>query len=215
MTDPERTLTGTEHSPPRSWYIDRPLTGFALPRGRVGSLLGRLMGMVNKSEQLEVLAAVDVQPGERVLEAGYGPGVLLGMLLGAGATVAGVDPSPEMRALAARRSEKAVAAGTADLRVGTAESTGFPDESFDVAVSVNNVPMWSDLTAGMRELHRVVRPGGRVVVAWHGGTHTRGIARKLVLPADVLDRITVSMRDVFGNGEMRQGRHIVTFQATR
>lgn len=197
-----------------SWLLDRPLTGFALPRGRVGSLLGRLMAAVNKAEQKEVSALADVQPGERALEAGYGPGVQVQMMLSAGAAVGGVDPSPEMCGLARRRNARAVADRRADLRTGTAEDIDFPDASFDLAVSVNNVPMWTDLDAGMRELRRVLRPGGRVVVAWHGGSDVSWVARRMVLPDDVLDRILASMRGAFdGSGERYDGTHIVAFRA--
>ncbi len=197
----------------RSWFLDRPLTGFALPRGRVGSVLGRFMAAVNKDEQREAFALADPQPGERVLEAGYGPGVLVQLMLSAGAAVGGVDPSPEMCELARRRNRRASVEKRADLRVGSAENTGFPDDTFDLAVSVNNVPMWSDLRAGMRELRRVVRPGGRVVVTWHGGSDVRWIASKLVLPGEVLDHILATMREEFGGGERHDGEHVVAFRA--
>ena len=176
--------------------------------------MGRFMGANNRDEQAEVFGLLALEPGEQVLEAGYGPGVLAAMMLAAGATVGGVDPSREMQALARRRNERAVAAGTADLRVGTAGDTGFPDASFDAAVSVNNVPMWTDLDEGMRELRRVVRPGGRVVVAWHGGAQPRFVARRLVLPGNALDTILASMRAAFGSGERYDGQRIVAFQAS-
>ena len=108
----------------------------------------------------------------------------------------------------------AVATGRAEVRGGSAEDTGCPDASFDVAVSVNNVPMWSDLDAGMRELRRVVRPGGRVVVSWHGGTRPGVAARSMVLGDETLDRILGSMRAAFGTGERYDGRRIVAFRAS-
>jgi ubiquinone/menaquinone biosynthesis C-methylase UbiE len=202
MTDPSRG----------SWYLDRPLSGFALPRGRLGSLMGRLMGALNKGEQQEVAALASVQPGERVLEVGCGPGVLLELLLRSEVVVTGLDPSTEMCALAERRNREAVAAGRAQVRVGTAEDTGCHTAGFDAAVSVNNVPMWSDLDAGMRELARVVRPGGRVVVAWHGGSRPGMAARKLALADATLDRILASMRAAFGSGERYDGERIVAFR---
>lgn len=201
--------------PPRSWLLDRPLTGFALPHGRLGSLLGRVMAVLGGAEQRAVSKLLEVRPDERVLEVGYGPGVLLALLVGAGARVAGSDPSPPMCALARRRNHAAVEAGRADLRVGTAERTGFDEGAFDAAVSVNNVPMWSDLAAGMRELRRVVRPGGRVVVTWHGGSRPTRVGRRMTLDAQVLDRILTSMRDTFGTAELHHGTRVVAFRATR
>jgi SAM-dependent methyltransferase len=200
---------------PRSWLLDRPLTGFALPTGRWAKLMGWFMGRGNQSEQREVLAALGPLEGERVLEVGYGPGVLVAYLLQAGASVSGVDPSPEMRAMATARARRAVDAADVDLRVGTAEATTFADAAFDAVVSVNNVPMWSSLEAGFGELHRVLRPGGRLVVAWHGGTRPSRVAKGLALPDDVLDRILAALRKVFGDGERQTLEHVEIFRATR
>jgi SAM-dependent methyltransferase len=201
--------------PPRSWLLDRPLTGFALPRGRLGSLLGRVMARLSRAEQREAFELLGVRPGERIMEAGYGPGVLVALLLDAGATVAGADPSPQMCALARCRNHAAVTEGRADLRVGTAERTGLSDAAFDAAVSVNNVPMWSDLAAGMRELRRVVRPGGRVLIIWHGGSRPEWAARRMTLGEEVLARILASMRATFGSAELHHGTRVVAFRATR
>jgi Methylase involved in ubiquinone/menaquinone biosynthesis len=151
-----------------------------------------------------------VRPGEQVLEVGHGPGALLRLIQDAGTTVAGVDPSPEMCEMARRRLRSG-----SDIRVGTAEATGHPDASFDAVVSVNNVPMWSDLDAGFVELRRVLRPGGRLLVAWHGGETPTGMARRLALPDHVLDQILDRLRHESGSGERRALRHVELFHATR
>ena len=205
----------TADQAPRSWLLDRPLTGFALPTGRLAKLMGWVMGRGNLVEQRETLAVLAPRPGERVLEVGYGPGALLELILDAGATVAGVDPSEAMCEMARRRLRTAIAEGRAEIGTGTAEATGYPDASFDAAVSVNNVPMWSDLDAGFTELRRVLRPGGRLVVAWHGGETPTLIGRRLVLPERVIDKILGRLREVFGNGERRVLGHVVVFHATR
>ena len=56
----------------------------------------------------------------------------------------------------------------------------------------------------MGELHRVVRPGGTVVIAWHGGTAPPRIARSLRLPEDELGRIERVLRDRFVEVGRRQ-----------
>ena len=71
-------------------------------------------------------------------------------------------------------------------------------------VSVKNVAMWPDLEAAVGELHRVVRPGGTVVIAWHGGTTPSRIARSLRLPEDELGRIERVLRDRFAEVGRRQ-----------
>jgi SAM-dependent methyltransferase len=145
------------------WTADKPVhSPFALPRGLTGHLAGRLMLLLNR--QQDVLELLDVRPGVGVLEVGYGPGGLIQLLRKTPAVrVSGVDPSPQMRDLARRHNPEG------DLRLCTAERTGFADAEFDRVVSVNTVALWPDLGAGLRELHRVTRPGGRVLIAWHGG----------------------------------------------
>ncbi|WP_395107657.1 class I SAM-dependent methyltransferase, partial [Actinomadura sp. SCN-SB] len=81
----------------------------------------------------------------------------------------------------------------------TADRTGFPDAQFDCVVSVNNVAIWPDLRAGLRELHRVTAPGGRVVIAWHGGTHPSRIARSKALPDSVFAEIERELSGLFSS----------------
>lgn len=198
----------------RSWLGGRELTGFALPSGRLARPMGWLMAR-NLPEMRDVLGLVAAQPGQHVVEIGYGPGALVTALLRTGATVTGVDPSAAMLAMARRRNAAAVGDGRADLRAGTAEHTGLPDACADVVVSLNNVPMWSDLGAGLRELHRIVRPGGRLVVAWHGGERPTWFARRLTLPTEVLHEILAELRETFGAGERRTLPRVEAFIATR
>jgi ubiquinone/menaquinone biosynthesis C-methylase UbiE len=167
-----------------------------------------------KTEQADVFKALGLRPGERVLEVGHGPGPLLARIAGAGAgQVCGADPSETMVAMTRRRLAKVTE--TADIRQGTAEDTGFGDASFDLAISVNNVPMWSDLAVGFGELRRVLKPAGRLVVAWHGGRNPTLIGRRLTLPSEVLDRILAELRTVFGNGEHEQSERMEIFRAVR
>ena len=188
---------------------------FAHPSGWLGRLAGRIMLWTNKQDDL--LAVLDVQPGDDVLEVGYGPGGLIRLLAertGA-ASIRGVDPSPEMRDQASRHNRKAVRAGRVRLDIGTADRTGLPDASVDRVVSVRNVAMWPDLDAGVAELHRVVRPGGAVVIAWHGGTTPNRIVKKLSLPQDELSRIERALRDRFGDVTRDQVSSLEVFKAVR
>jgi SAM-dependent methyltransferase len=185
-------ITGKQHDSP-----------FALPTGLMGRLAGRVMIYTN--DQKDVLGLLAVRPGEHVLE-----GALLRLLARTeAARVVGVDPSPEMRDLAARRARRA------EPMLGTADRTGQPDGAFDCVVSVNNVAMWPDLQAGLRELHRVTKPGGRVVIAWHGGSRPSRLARGLRLPEEVLAELQSGLEELFDEVTRHELRTLTAFRARR
>jgi SAM-dependent methyltransferase len=201
----------------RPWVLDGPVSSpFAMPTGLVGRLAGLFM-LVNNNKQAEVLDTLDPGPESRVLEVGFGPGGLIRSLRQRvpGVTVRGVDPSADMVRFVVRRNRAAVRDGRVELRVGTAERTGYPDESFDHVLSVRNVAIWPDLEAGLRELHRVVRPGGTVLIAWHGGSDPNRIARRLRLPEDKLARISRGLEALFGEVSRRELTCLTVFLARR
>jgi SAM-dependent methyltransferase len=153
------------------------LAQFGHPRGPQGWLVGHLMALKNGARSRWALSMLGAQAGERVLEVGFGPGVDVRRLLGSVGSegrVAGVDVSAEMVRQARARSRAAVRAGRADLRQGSAGVLPFADGSFDGAYSVNSAFFWLDLEAGMREIRRVLRDGGRALVVlqpmWKGAS---------------------------------------------
>jgi ubiquinone/menaquinone biosynthesis C-methylase UbiE len=142
---------------------------FGHPRGLAGRLGGAIMARGNVEQERWAVQHAELRPGQRVLVVGHGPGVgiaLAAVAVAPGGYVVGVDPSATMRQMAAERCATQITASTVELREGTAEKTGCDEDSMDVAISVNNVMLW-DRTAGFAELHRVLRPGGRLVVTVH------------------------------------------------
>jgi ubiquinone/menaquinone biosynthesis C-methylase UbiE len=188
---------------------------FAHPSGWRGRLAGRFMRWNNKQDG--VVGILGVQPGDDVLEVGYGPGGLIRLLAERtdAASLRGVDPSAEMRDQATRHNRKGARTGRVRLDLGTADRTGLPDASVDRVVSVNNVAIWPDLEAAVGELHRVVRPGGIVVIAWHGGTTPSRVARSLSLPEDELGRIEQTLRNHFSEVGRHQLTSLDVFKAVR
>jgi SAM-dependent methyltransferase len=199
---------------PPAWTTGTAPNSFAaLPAGRLGTCGGRLMRLLNRAQQREIIAFLGPLAGKDVLEVGHGPGVLLGMLTRTARHVIGVDPSLEMRALAIRAHAGAIAAGRLDVRAGDAGATGLPDAAVDVVVGVNNVAIWPDLDAGVGELHRVLRPGGRLVLSWHGGERPSRPARALVLPEERLQRIENALRARFPDVRRTLTRRCTVFDA--
>jgi SAM-dependent methyltransferase len=107
------------------------------------------------------LDAARVTSGTRLLDAGCGAGLLALLASLRGADVTAFDASPGLLAIARRRLP------TFEVREGDLESLPFADASFDAVIAVNSIFYAQDMAAAMRELARVVRPGGRVVItAW-------------------------------------------------
>ncbi|WP_220447119.1 class I SAM-dependent methyltransferase [Nonomuraea deserti] len=113
--------------------------------------------------QLAALAGAG--PGDRVLDVGCGTGYLtrrLAPLVAPGGRVVGVDPSPRMIAYARHR-----APANCAYLVGEGQALDLPGGPFDVVVSslaVHHIPAGARETA-VREMFRVLRPGGRLLIA--------------------------------------------------
>ncbi len=104
---------------------------------------------------------------ERVLEIGFGPGVTIARLATqvGGGSVAGIDASAVMVAQARRRNAAAIGRGQVDLRHGLVELLPFADGEFDRALAVNSQHHWPRPVANLREVRRVLKPGGVMVIA--------------------------------------------------
>ncbi|OLT23771.1 methyltransferase type 11 [Pseudonocardia sp. CNS-139] len=112
-------------------------------------------------------AAARVGPGTPALDVGCGTGEFLAFLGGLGVPAAGVDPEPEMVALARSR------APGADVRVGDAEHLPWPDATFALVTAVNALQFAGDADDALAELVRVTVPGGCVGVAnWAERAHS-------------------------------------------
>lgn len=108
-----------------------------------------------------VFDATGVGAGTRLLDAGCGAGLALQLAHGRGATVTGLDASAGLLAVARQR------VPSADLRQGELAELPYEDGSFDVVTAFNSVQYAADPVDALRELRRVVGPGGQVaVVTW-------------------------------------------------
>lgn len=111
-----------------------------------------------------VLELTGLSRGHRVLDVGCGSGDLLAHLGDLGFAAAGIDPAPGMVERA-----RSMAPG-ADIRLGGADSLPWPDESFDLVISVNALQFADDTLDALSELVRVAVPDGQVaIVNWAEG----------------------------------------------
>jgi demethylmenaquinone methyltransferase / 2-methoxy-6-polyprenyl-1,4-benzoquinol methylase len=112
-----------------------------------------------------LVSRIEAGPGDRVLDVACGTGaVAIELAHRHGCRVVGVDQSPEMLAEGRRRVEAAGLGGRVELRDGRAEDLPFDDAEFDGLTFTYLLRYVDDPAAAMRELARVVRPGGRIAM---------------------------------------------------
>lgn len=145
----------------------------------LGTLLsfGRLAALHRKIVEL-----AGIRSGERILDVGCGPGrlaIVAGTAAGPKGEICGIDPAPEMLALARRRAARASIKVRFD--VGVIESLPYPSDYFDVVLSSLVLHHLPDQVKrrGFAEIHRVLKPAGRLVAVDFGATPRGGIGHLL------------------------------------
>jgi ubiquinone/menaquinone biosynthesis C-methylase UbiE len=109
----------------------------------------------------ETLARFRINPTDSVVDVGCGTGALLSQLAASypQARLAGIDPCPEMLAIARERLPPGV-----ELKQGWAEGIPYPDGSFDAVVSCNVFHYIREPRVALAEMLRVLRPGSTLVI---------------------------------------------------
>jgi ubiquinone/menaquinone biosynthesis C-methylase UbiE len=144
----------------RSWWMS-----FAgVPRGVPGRLGVRLMPRISRPFHNAIAAELDLRAEDELLDVGCGSGTLFIDHAGHVRYVAGLDASEQQIDVARRRLAERIAAGTAEIVRGDADHLPWEDGRFSVATSVNAMKFFPDPVAALREMHRVLRPGGRIAV---------------------------------------------------
>lgn len=133
-----------------------------------------------------VLDAAGVQTGDRVLDVACGTGILAreaAERMGSSEAIVGLDLAAGMLAVAERL------APSIEWHQGSAEHIPFPDGSFDAVVSQFGLMFFTDRVKALREMHRVLAPGGRLAIAvWDSLDRIPALAKELA----ILERIAGS-----------------------
>ncbi|TJV47303.1 MAG: methyltransferase domain-containing protein, partial [Mesorhizobium sp.] len=114
-------------------------------------------------QRCQVLKALQLREGERILDIGSGPGLLaydMAASVGPDGRVCGIDISDDMLAMSRKRCANRP---WAEFLRAEATKLPYPDDDFDAAVSTQVYEYVADIPAALAELYRVTRPGGRVV----------------------------------------------------
>jgi ubiquinone/menaquinone biosynthesis C-methylase UbiE len=169
MKHPASVAAGDEHlSATRAYYDDFSRRYDTYRGGREPG------GYHDLIDDLEIDFLARFARGRDVLEVGCGTGILLGRIREFAQTARGADLSPGML-------DRARARGL-DVVEASATMLPFEDASFDVACSFKVLPHVRDIGGALREMARVVRPGGVVVAEFYNPLSLRGLVKRF-LPA--------------------------------
>ena len=136
----------------------------APPIGFWDRIIARLIAIAHRSVYKSVADALNLQPEDDYLEIGCGPGFFIKSYASHVRSVAGLDHSEDMISLATHYNHKRVEDGTAEFRRGDASQLPWEDEKFSAAAVIMSFPFWTKPLESLKEIHRVLRPGGRLVV---------------------------------------------------
>jgi SAM-dependent methyltransferase len=138
----------------------------ANPEGDIGLAIANNLNSINAKVLALAFEEIALGKGNRILEIGFGNGHTIAEILGLaeGLTYAGIDISGTMVDEATRFNAALIADRRVDIRLGTSARIPFPDAAFDRALAVNTLYFWSDPAVDLKELRRVLKAGGKLVL---------------------------------------------------
>jgi SAM-dependent methyltransferase len=156
--------------------LDWLLSQARRPRGWAGRLLVRGMNRAHGQMTDWALSQLSVQDSRALLDIGCGGGAALLRLseLAPQTELHGIDYSPQSLSVAARTNGRLIEQGRVFLREADVSDLPYADGRFDLVVAINSHYFWSDLAGDLREIMRVLQPGGTIALAggeYFGGKH--------------------------------------------
>jgi ubiquinone/menaquinone biosynthesis C-methylase UbiE len=154
----------------------------------------------NQQRNTWVVSLLRVQPADRVLEIGFGPGLAIAELAGRATRghIYGVDRSKLMVHQASRRNHAAIRAHRVELVHAPVDRLPSFGQPLDAILAVNSVGFWADPAKRLHELRRLLRPGGRIALA--SQPRCPGATR------DTTARAARELQDLLGRAGFAQAR---------
>lgn len=139
---------------------------FGQPNGLLGSIGGKILATANKEINQWTVSLLGVQPDDRVLEVGFGPGVAVEMIskIIKDGVLVGVDISEVMLSQAQRRNAAAIQEGRVKLILTAVENLPVFDHPFDKIYTINSIIFWEQPVERLKELRSWLKPNGRIAI---------------------------------------------------
>lgn len=159
------------------------------PSGLFGRLfMGPMFVKGNQRLNSFVKENLKIQGSERMLEIGFGPGLLLNSIAEEldGGTIEGIDFSGTMVSMARKRNKKHIQSGKVLIRLGDFNEMNFEKEMYDSIFSVNTIYFWKEPDRTLAKISASLKPGGKLVL----GFHVRDVMIKMGLDENVFQFYT-------------------------
>lgn len=161
------------------------------PRGWHGRITLRNMNRGHAPLTAWGLGHASVQTRDTTLDVGCGGGVTVARLaaMASEGKVYGIDHSDESVAASRKENQARIALGQVEIVLGSVSHLPFPDRMFDLVTAVETHYFWPDLDADVREILRVLKPGGTFILiaeAYKGGKYDERLKK--------LDEVRAEMR---------------------
>jgi ubiquinone/menaquinone biosynthesis C-methylase UbiE len=144
------------------------------PTGFFGRLV---VWRMNRGHKVAVwgLTHASIRPDDVVLDVGCGGGKTVNRLakIATNGKVCGVDYSEDSLKIARKLNKKLIEAGRVELFHASVESLPFPDNFFDLVTAVETYYFWPDLVENLKEIRRVLKPGGQLLLINEMYTHEK------------------------------------------
>jgi len=140
------------------------MSQFAKPTGFFGRFLAKGMAWGHKDFYKNTAKILDLKNNDKYLELGFGSGIFIQKYATHVSKIVGIDYSEDMVKLACSINKELINEGKADLRYGNVSSLPWQDNEFSAIAAIETFYFWPELDKALKEIFRVLMPGGRFVI---------------------------------------------------
>ncbi|MBN2040448.1 MAG: class I SAM-dependent methyltransferase [Spirochaetes bacterium] len=140
------------------------MSQFAKPSGFFGKILAYGMARGHRDFYKNAARILDLQKNDKFLELGFGSGIFIKRYASHVSKISGIDYAEAMVKLASEINRDLVESGKAEFRYGDVTSLPWDDNKFTAAVAIETFFFWPEPEKSLKEILRVLKPGGRLAI---------------------------------------------------